>query len=48
MFGFAPTYKIGKGSGHSEALGLGFDARYGDSAESEFSTEMAGELHPRA
>jgi len=48
MFGFAPTYKIGKGSGHSEAFGLSFDARYGESAEFEFSTEMAGEVHPRA
>jgi hypothetical protein len=48
MFGFAPTYKIGKGSGHSEAFGLTFDARYGESAEFEFSTEMAGEVHLRA
>lgn len=48
MFGFAPTYKIGKGSGHSEAFGLSFDARYGESAEFEFSTEMAGAVHPRA
>jgi hypothetical protein len=48
MFGFAPTYKIGKGSGHSEAFGLSFDANYGESAEFEFSTEMAGDIHPRA
>ncbi len=48
MFGFAPTYKIGKGSGHSEAFGLSFDARYGESADFEFSTEMAGDVHPRA
>ncbi len=48
MFGFAPTYKIGKGSGHSDAFGFSFDARYGESAEFEFSTEMAGEIHPRA
>ena len=48
MFGFAQTYKIGKGSGHSDAFGLSFDARYGESAEFEFSTEMAGEIHPRA
>jgi hypothetical protein len=48
MFGFAPTYKIGKGSGHSDAFGLSFDARYGESADFEFSTEMAGEIHPRA
>ena len=48
MFCFAPTYKIGKGSGHSDAFGLSFDARYGESADFEFSTEMAGEVHPRA
>jgi hypothetical protein len=48
MFGFAPTYKIGKGSGRSDAFGLSFDARYGESADFEFSTEMAGEVHPRA
>ena len=48
MFGFAPTYKIGKGSGHSDAFGFSFDARYGESADFEFSTEMAGEVHPRA
>lgn len=48
MFGFAPTYKIGKGSGHSEAFGLSFDAQYGESADFEFSTEMAGDIHPRA
>ena len=48
MFGFAPTYKIGKGSGHSDAFGMMFDARYGETADFEFSTEMAGEVHPRA
>jgi hypothetical protein len=48
MFGFAPAYKIGKGSGHSEAFGLTFDALYGESADFEFSTEMAGDIHPRA
>ena len=48
MFGFAPTYKVGKGSGRSEAFGLSFEARYGESAEFEFSTEMAGDIHPRA
>jgi hypothetical protein len=48
MFGFAPAYKIGKASGHSDAFGLSFDASYGESADFEFSTEMAGEIHPRA
>jgi hypothetical protein len=48
VFGFAATYKVGKGSGHSQAFGLSFDARYGESAEFEFSTEIAGAVHPRA
>ncbi len=48
MFGFAPEYKVGTGSGNSDAFGLAFDAKYGESADFEFSTEMAGELHPRA
>jgi hypothetical protein len=47
MFGFAPEYTIGKGSGTSDAFGLQFDASYGESADFEFSTEMAGEIHPR-
>ena len=48
MFGFAPEYKIGKASGKSDAFDLPFDAKYGEGADFEFSTEMAGELHPRA
>jgi hypothetical protein len=48
MFGFAPEYKIGKGSGSSDAFGLQFEAKYAESTDFEFSTEMAGELHPRA
>ncbi|HEX9349928.1 MAG TPA: DUF1326 domain-containing protein [Gaiellaceae bacterium] len=48
MFGFAPEFKIGKGSGSSDAFGLPFDAGYGESTDFEFSSEMAGELHPRA
>lgn len=48
MFGFAPEYKVGKGSGSSNSFGLSFEANYGESADFEFSTEMAGEIHPRA
>jgi hypothetical protein len=48
MFGFAPEYTIGRGSGRSDAFGLTFDPSYGETAEFEFSTEMAGEIHPRA
>jgi hypothetical protein len=39
---------VGKGTGRSNALGLGFESLYGEGADYEFSTEMAGELHPRA
>ena len=48
MFGFAPEFTIGKSTGKSDAFGLAFDARYGESAEFEFSSEAVGEIHPRA
>jgi hypothetical protein len=50
MFGFAPEFTIGKGSGKSDAFGLSFtaDGNYGESANFEFSTELTGEVHPRA
>jgi hypothetical protein len=48
MFGFAPEYKVGNASGRSDAFGLSFEARYGESAHYEFSDAMAGEIHPRA
>lgn len=48
MFAFAPEYTIGKGTGSSSAFGLGFEAKYAESAQFEFSSEMAGEVHPRA
>jgi hypothetical protein len=49
MFGFAPTFRIGKGSGRFSIFGSDHDATYAEGAEFEFSTEMgAGEIHPRA
>lgn len=50
MFGFAPEYRIGQGSGRASSSGFGisFDPTYGENAEFEFSSEAAGELHPRA
>jgi hypothetical protein len=50
MFGFAPEFTIGKGSGKSDAFGISFTAEgnYGESANFEFSSEMTGEVHPRA
>jgi hypothetical protein len=48
MFGFAPEYLVGKGSGRSSAFGIGFDeASYGEAAEFEFSSE-AKDVHARA
>jgi hypothetical protein len=48
MFGFAPEYQVGKGSGSSSAFGLSFTARYGESAKYEFASEATGAVHPRA
>ena len=43
MFGFAPEYKIGRGSGKSDRFGLSFEPTYAETAEFEFSTEQPGE-----
>jgi hypothetical protein len=37
MFGFAPTFTLGKSSGKSGALDIAFDANYGEAAEFEYS-----------
>ena len=39
MFGLAPEYQIGKGTGRSTAFGMGYEASYGQSADFEFSSE---------
>ena len=44
MFGLAPEYQIGKGSGRSTAFDMGYEASYGQSAEFEFSSETADVL----
>jgi hypothetical protein len=41
MFGFAPEFLIGKGSGRSDLFGIGFEAVYGETADFNFSSEMA-------
>lgn len=49
MFGFAPTFRVGKGKGRFSVFGSSYEARYAEGAEFEFSTEMAaGAIHPRA
>jgi hypothetical protein len=49
MFGFAPQYKIGKGSGRSTASGFSYEPVYAEAADFEYSTEMSGEqIRPRA
>jgi hypothetical protein len=39
-FGFAPEFKIGTGSGRSDAFGMSFDGDYGESSDFEFASEM--------
>jgi hypothetical protein len=49
MFGFAPTFKVGKGSGRYKVFGSDYEPEYGEGADFEFSSEMAeGAIHPRA
>jgi hypothetical protein len=48
MFGFAPEFGVGKGSGHLSTPVGESDLVYGESADYEFSSEMAGEIHLRA
>jgi hypothetical protein len=48
MFGFAPEFEVGKATGRFRA-DREADARYGESADFEFSSEMgAEEIRPRA
>jgi hypothetical protein len=48
MFGFAPAYKIGRASGRFR-VDRDVDARYGEGAEFEYSSEMGAEApHGRA
>jgi hypothetical protein len=47
MFGLAPEYQIGKGTGRSTAFGIGYEASYGQAAEFEFSSETADVPVPR-
>jgi hypothetical protein len=48
MFGFAPNFRVGTGKGSFETFGSSHESRYGETAEFEFSTEAATEIHPRA
>jgi hypothetical protein len=49
MYGFAPEYRIGKGSGNSSILGITFDSRYGETADFHFASEVApGDVRGRA
>jgi hypothetical protein len=40
MFGFAPEFRIGRAPSHQSALGIEFDAIYGETADYEFSSEL--------
>ena len=49
MFGFAPEFRVGRTSGSQSAMGIEFDARYGETADYEFSSEpTAGAPRARA
>jgi hypothetical protein len=39
LFGFAPVYTVGKGSGRLNVFGSSHDVRYAESAEYEYSSE---------
>jgi hypothetical protein len=39
-FGFAPEFRVGRAPGHMSALGIEFDAIYGETADYEFASEM--------
>jgi hypothetical protein len=41
MFGFAPEFLIGKGSGGSDLFGLDYEAVYAETADFTFASEMA-------
>jgi hypothetical protein len=41
MFGFAPEFRVGRTSGSQSALGIEFDAVYGETADYEFASELA-------
>lgn len=41
FFGFAPEFRVGRAPGKMSALGLEFDAIYGETADYEFASEMA-------
>jgi hypothetical protein len=40
-FGFAPEFRVGRAPGKVSALGMEFDAIYGETADYEFASEMA-------
>ena len=40
-FGFAPEFRVGKTSGHSDVFDISMDANYAETAQFEFASEMA-------
>jgi hypothetical protein len=40
LFGFAPEFRVGRAPGQMSALGIDFDAIYGETADYEFASEM--------
>jgi hypothetical protein len=48
MFGFSPEFQLGKGSGRSSAPDFSYEPVYGEASDFEFSSEMGGDVRPRA
>ena len=48
MFGFAPEFKVGKGSGSYTLFGESYEGGYGETTDFEFSSESTEEEHLRA
>jgi hypothetical protein len=46
-FGFAETFKVGKGSGHVTSPVGDFDSVYGESGDYVYASEGGPEVHPR-
>jgi hypothetical protein len=48
MFGFVPEFRIGRTSGSYKGVNADVNASYGESGDFEYTSEMTGEIHPRA
>jgi hypothetical protein len=47
-FGFAPEFRVGRSGGEATIAGQSVEMKYAEAAAFEYSSEAAGEVHPRA